>query len=399
MHYPQIALQKTLCLLFVIAAHAVLPFTATKPFWKLYADTQACGADTVAGIFTFSLVPSFIFASGFLLEKAMQETSCLGEVAGKRIKRLLWPWLLVMLFWLVPLYTIFDLPSYCRPEGASFWATLLAGLQGQFTDHLWFLLALFWASLFWLAAGPLLKRAPIPCCCCCNMPKPNLRPWIEKARAIIMKELPGWIKPEWFALKGEKPVVPVTDLAGFGLAFIVAVTIQVGGKDLTWFCFHEAAGPILYLYCGMMAYRHREWLDTILWDNRAKLLPGLAIPFLLLSPVGGAHFVLTWTLGILGALMTYTACLVIVRTGFSIKKAAPHYAYFEKNAFRFYLFHMPVALLLFEALNATAFLAPWLIITATFILTLAVTAAIVHCTHTLEQTQLPKIFAGMQPKN
>ena len=398
MHYPQIALQKTLCLLFVIAAHAVLPFTVNSPFWKLYAATPACGADVVAGIFMFSLIPSFMFASGFLLEKAMQDTPCLGEVAGKRIKRLLWPWLLVMLFWLVPLYTIFDLPSYSRPEGASFWATLLAGLQGRFTDHLWFLLALLWASLFWLVAAPLLKRAPIPCCCC-SMTKPDLRPWIEKTRAMVIKELPDWVKPEWFALKAEKILVPAADLAGIGLAFIVAVSIQVGGKDLTWFCFHEAAGPILYLYCGMLAYRHRDWLDALLWDNRLKLLPGLALPFLLLTPVGNTHFVLTWVLSILGALVTYTVCIVLVRTGFSIKKAVHYYAYFEKNSFRFYLFHMPVALLAFKGLNAMDFLSPWLTILATFVLTLAATAGIVHCSHALEQTQLPKIVAGMHPKN
>ena len=398
MHHPQIALQKTLCLLLVIATHAILPFTTGNPFWKLYAGTQASGADMIAGIFAFSLVPSFIFASGFLLEQSVQNAACLGEIAGKRIKRLVWPWFLVMMFWLVPLYTLFDLPSYSRPEGASFWATLLAGIQGRFSDHLWFLLVLFWASLFWLVATPLLKLAPLDDVCA-KMPKPDLRPWIEKGRALIMQQIPDWVKPEWFALKGEKPAIPLTDLVGLGLAFIVAVAIQVGGSNLTWFCFHETAGPVIFLYCGMLAYRHREWLDAFLRDNCNKVFPALALPFLILAPGGNAHFLFAWLLGVLGALLTYAACLMLANSCICIKKTAPMYAYFEKNAFRFYLFHMPIALIVFRGLNALDFLPPWICIVATFVLTLVVTAGVVRCSHLLEQNQLPKIVAGMQPKN
>ncbi|MCC8193328.1 MAG: acyltransferase [Deltaproteobacteria bacterium] len=398
MHHPQITLQKTLCLFFVIVAHATFPFTEHSGFWQLYADTQATGAEFVATIFSYTLVPSFIFASGFLLEKSFQTTPCIGDIAGKRIKRLIVPWFLVMLFWLVPLYSLFDIPAYNRPQGSSFWATLLAGLQGRFTDHLWFLLALFWASLFWIAARPMLDRLRIPDLSAGAL-KTGPAFWMEKVRARLRRYTPDWIQPEWFALHGEKPAFTVRDFAGLGLALVVAVTVHVGAKDMTWFCFREAAGPSIFLYCGMLACRHAEWLDTFLWENRAKTLPALALLFLVLLPVGKEHFLLAWFLRVLGALLTYHTCLLFARIGFPAKKGNGAYAYFEKNAFRFYLFHAPTVLLVFLGLNALDILSPWFCIIATTVLTLLITAGVVYGSHVLERTQLPKIVNGMRPEN
>ena len=398
MHHQQITLQKTLCLFFVIVFHALLPFTTHNPYWRLYADTQAIGGDIVASLLGFTLVPSFIFASGFLLEKSLQTAPRPADILGKRIKRLLVPWFLVMLLWLVPLYTLFDIPAYNRPEGASFWQTLLAGLQGRFTDHLWFLLVLFWASLFWLLCRPLAQRTPEPVIPG-NFPKPDLTPWIEKGRAKLESLRPAWIKPEWLRLHWEMPNVTGPDLAGAGAALLCAIIIQVGGQKLTWYCFVESAGPILFLYCGVLAYRHHEWLDAFLWTNFAKIFPALALPFLVLLPFGHEHFLLSWALGILGALLTYQICLLLVRFGIPAKKASGVFAYFEKNIFRFFLFHSPVVLLIFMGLDATGILSPWLCILATIALTLLVTAGIVHCSHMIERTQFPKVSAGMRPGN
>ena len=398
MHHPQIALQKTLCLFLVMLTHASLPFTSHNPFWMVYADTQACGAGFLVKFFIFFLAPAVIFASGFLLEKTIQETPCVGEVIAKRITRLIWPWLLATLFWLVPLYTLFDIPAYNRPEGTSFWTTVLAGLQGRFVEHLWFLLVLFWASLFWIIVRPLpryieksaiLTKAP-------NFAMPT---WFKEACAKANQWRPSWIKNEWFALKWEKASFTMTEILGMGVAFIVALTIQIAGKDLTWFCFQQSAGPILFLYCGILAYRHREWLDTFLVNNYKKTLPTLALIFLALQPTGNMHFLLTWTLGLLGALLMYQLCLLLILADFPQKRFATSYTYFEKNIFRFYLFHMPVSLLLSRKMIELGVFPPWLNIIFTFILTIILTIGLVYCSHHFEKTQLPKIFNGMRPKD
>lgn len=400
MHHPQITLQKTVCLFGIIVFHALLPFTTQTPssFWKLYAATQAVGGDYIATLLSFTLVPSFIFASGFLLEKSMQSGPAFSALLEKRIHRLLVPWFFVMLFWLVPLYTLVDIPAYNRPAGTSFGGALLAGLQGRFTDHLWFLLVLFWASLFWMICRPLLERAPEPALPA-TFTKPDLSPWLEKAREKAESLKPAWVNPEWFRLHWETPVVPARDLAGIGLAVVAAIVLRVGGKNLTWYCFSESAGPILFVYCGMLAYRHRDWLDTFLWKNFAKIFPLTAVPFLVLLPVGHGHFLLSWLLGVLGALLTYQLSLLLVRIGFPAKKTSGVYAFFERNTFRFYLFHVPTVLLVFMGLNTLDVLSPWLCILLTVVLTLLITAGVVLCSHKLEQTQLPKIAAGMRPGN
>lgn len=398
MHHPQIALQKTVCLFFVILGHALLPFASPVPFWKIYAETQAAGADGIAMLLVFTVIPSFLFASGFLLEQSLQNAPSSSKVAEKRILRLFVPWVLLLFFWLVPLYTLLDIPAYNRPAGTPFWETLLAGLQGRFTEHLWFLLVLFWVSLFWIAARPILERAPKPACLTA-MSKPDLSPWLTPLRAKLDALKPEWIRPEWFTLSWEAPKATFFDFAGLGLALVAAITLQLAGKNLTWYCLHASAGPLLFLYCGMLAYRHRDWLDAFLLDNGAKVFPLLAVPFLLLLPFGHAHFLLSWLLGILGALLTYQVCLLLVRIGFTVPTSGGVVAFFAGNAFRFYLFHLPTSLLVFMGLNKLDIFSPWLCVIATTILTLLVTAGIVQCSHLLEQTQLPKIAARMRPQN
>ena len=397
MHHPQIALQKNLCFFFVIVLHALLPFTNLTSFCTVYTDMQAGNGDTIARILHFSLFPSLIFASGFLLEKAALSASGFDEIVKKRIKRLVVPWFMTMLFWLVPLYVIFGLPACNRLADASFWATLLAGLQGRFTGHLGFLLSLFWASMFWLIVGPLLKRTPLPAFL--NKSTPNLQPDFAKCKTWFDQSRPNWINPEWFTLRGAIPSISTRDRMGLGLAFVAAVTLQVACSHMTWYGFQQAAGSLIFLYCGMLAYRHYEALNAFLLLNFGKLFAALALPFLILAPVGHVHFLFAWMLGVLGALLTYMISLLLVRFGLDRQKDANFLGYVERNLLRLYLFHMPVVLVISKGLTALDAFSPWPCVMVASILTLAVTAGLVQCSHWAERVILPQIVAGMRPKN
>lgn len=383
----------------MIALHALLPFTTGNAYWKVYADAQALGGDLIARILLFSVVPAFIFASGFLMENSLLARSpSFGDFLGARIKRLLVPWFLVMLVWLVPLYTLFDVPAYGRPDGGSFWETLLAGLQGRFTDHLWFLLVLFWATLFWLLVRPLMEcaaRLPIPSACA----KPDWVPYgkIAEARAKLEEMIPAPLKSDAFKLQGEKPALTLPDLAGFGVALVAVFIIQAGTRGVTWFCLNETAGPVLFLYCGMLARRHEEWLNAFLWKNYLKIFPVLALAFLILLPAGNSLFVVPWLLGVIGALLIYQLCLGAVRIGFPAKKPTGAVAFFEQNAFRYYLFHMPTTVLVFTLLDNPNGFHPWVCILLTLVSALAITTIVVRCSRALEERFLPKIFSGMRP--
>ena len=351
-HYPQIALQKSLCLLLVIFTHALLPFAPPNPFWTLYADAPAQGAGGLATLFSVILIPSFVFASGFLFENTLQiKRYGFWAMLASRTRRLLLPWFLVMLFWLAPLYVYFDIPVFMRPAGTPLVDTYILGLKGQFVDHLWFLPVLFWTTLFWLLC------------------RPFLRPGMHRPEA-----------PRW---------------AGWALAFAAALIMQVFGSGLTWFCLWETTGPLIQFYLGMRVYPYRDRLDALLAACPMLVSFVLVAPMLLLLPYAYSHFLLTWLLGLCGALFMYTLCFFVSRRLYPRMKKNRVWAFYESNAFRFYLFHMPTPLVAFALLYPTGMFSPWACIFCVTVITLAVTAAVVYASRGL-QNMGPRILERMR---
>lgn len=346
MRFPHLTLIKTVSLLLVIFAHGLLPFVFRNPFWQVYADTPSPSADFAARIMGVTLIPSFIFASGFLLENTVsQRDPDFVSLLLSRAKRLLLPWFAVMLFWLVPVYVVFDIPVFLRPAETPFIQTLALGLQGKFVDHLWFLLALFWASLFWMFSRPLLRR------------------------------LPSW--------------------ASLVYALIAALCVECFGKGLTWYCLWETGAPILYLFSGAYAFQHREKLDVVFLSRPIRAALCILVPMAILLPFAHKAFIISWTLGVLGILLFYLLGLVASKTIYPYLERCPIYAYFERNSFRYYLFHMPTPIVLFTALASMPRLPAWPAIFLLFFLTLAVTTVLVRASHALE-AMLPQILARMR---
>jgi hypothetical protein len=326
---------KTLCLLGVIFAHAAMPFVEPPEFLKIYADTPDYIANQIILWVDFIVIPSFMFASGYVMALTLerQRRAFIQQVIN-RAKRLLLPWGLVMIFWMVPLYTLFDIPAYNRPEGFTLAQTYRVGLTGLFNDHLWFLLVLFWVSLFWLAARPLLKR---------------------------------------FGL-----------VFGSVLAVAAALLIDTFGRGLTLYALWEIPGPLIYFYLGYGLYCNRERVDTLIKKRPSALLAGNAVLLILLSRFVGLHSVIYWAACCAGTLLAYQVCLLMSPVCAALRENAL-YRYFEDNALRFYLFHMPSGLLTFKALYALGVLPPLPLVFLSFVLNLAITALIVTAINALER--------------
>jgi peptidoglycan/LPS O-acetylase OafA/YrhL len=334
--FPHITLQKTLCLLGVLFLHATLPFTEGSPFWKLYADERSVAATALASFLGAVLIPSFIFASGFLLAHALkQRQRTFSERLASRVRRLLRPWLLTVLFWLVPLYTLFDLPSFNRPLHATLLEGYSAALRGLFADHLWFLLVLFWVTLFWLLLLPLVCRT--------------------------------------------------NQFVGFVVAVAAAALAQGFGGGLTWFCFWEISAPLFFFYLGCLAYWHRERIDSLLMRFPLLLLFGLAAALAVLSPLPSAPFVVACLVSGVGCAFSYLLSLMLVRKGYQSLCAFVPYRYFEEHSFRFYLFHMPPGLLVFKIVNGAVELPVFLQIVVIFVLCFTATSVIVIVSCRLEE--------------
>jgi hypothetical protein len=328
-----LALLKTFCLLGVMFLHAVFPFTEPEGFWKFYADRQSGVAEFLKFWGEFILIPSFMLASGYLaaLSAERRRRNALAYLVG-RAKRLLVPWFLFMLFWMVPLYTFFDISSYNRPEGYTLAQTYRAGLAGLFTDHLWFLLVLFWVDAFFAVLRPLEKR------------------------------LGGLSVP--------------------AVALVAALWMNEYGRGLTWYAVWETSGPLVWFGFGNILCRYRGGLGEAL-ARRPRTLFGLnAVLFVLAAEFGTRTGPMSWLTACLGALAAFQACLYLAHRhnhlrGFRL------YRYFEDNAFRFYLFHVPGVYLTHRMLAAIGLSSPLPFMLLSFACNFCLTACLVAVFNTL----------------
>jgi peptidoglycan/LPS O-acetylase OafA/YrhL len=332
-----LALLKTLCLLGVIFSHAVLPFTKPDPggFWKFYADRQSGAADYINFWGGFLIIPSFMLASGYLsaLSAERRRRSAPAYIAG-RAKRLLVPWLLLMVFWMVPLYTLFDIPAYNRPETYTLAQTYRVGLEGLFADHLWFLLVLFWVDVFFAALRPIANR------------------------------LGGLLVP--------------------ALALAAALLINEYGRTLTWYAVWQTSGPLIWFGLGTILCRYRDGIGKTLVRRPGTLFGLNAVLFVVTALFGARTTPMYWLTCCLGALAAFQACLYLARhhsrlRGFRL------YRYFEDNAFHFYLFHIPGAYLTYRILVAAGLSSPLPLMLLSFVLNFCLTACIVALFNTLKK--------------
>lgn len=159
--YNYIDLIRTITMFGVIICHILL-FFSNNPFWYIYADEENEIAVYLNEILMFTVVPVFVFCSGFLFQISIhnKEISIIANIV-KRIKRFLLPFFLYGFLWLVPTYTIFDIPTSGRPKGMSLIDGYKSMLLGRFCDVSWFLLMLFWVTIIWIIMRDLLKKERI----------------------------------------------------------------------------------------------------------------------------------------------------------------------------------------------------------------------------------------------
>lgn len=148
--------------MFAVIMNHIMFFYSDNPFWYIYADEKNDIAVYLCQIFNFTVIPVFVFCSGLLFQASIQkkQTRLLDNIV-KRAKRLLLPFLVYGIFWLVPTYTILDIPAFGRPKGTSLLDGYKAMLSGHFCDVSWFLLMLFWVTLIWILLKELLKKERI----------------------------------------------------------------------------------------------------------------------------------------------------------------------------------------------------------------------------------------------
>ena len=326
--FKNISLIKNMALLCVVFAHCSMFFIEKNPFVVLYASEKSAFAIKAIMLISYFVIPVFMFASGFLLAKSCEKgrNNLLGLLV-KRGKRLLVPYLLTGLLWLVPLYTWFDVLVYRRSAGTSLWSGYQAFLAGLFTDHLWFLLALFWVNVFFILLFPLLN---------------------------------------WSLTTGVL----------FSLA--AAVIIQEFLQTVPYYKLDQTALPIVSALFGILVYRGQALVEALPTSRMRLIIGGLLglVAVLLHFDQGNVYF--GWIISITGCLLFYFCSTIFVQTKMAAQILYSRlYEWTERHSMQYYLFHMPFPYLFFRWFYPGLHISPVLFILLNLLTTIMVTTAVV----------------------
>lgn len=156
--YEFITDTKTAAVVLVVLLHCML-FYSTEDYYSERASYSSAAVEYLSNILNSSLVSSLVCCSGFLFANSvLAKGRSMGSLLKTRSTRLLLRYYLYGTLWLVPLYTLFDISCWGRDYGASLLESYKAMALGVFSDHLWFLLMLYWVSLVFILLIPLLRK-------------------------------------------------------------------------------------------------------------------------------------------------------------------------------------------------------------------------------------------------
>lgn len=316
--YEYLDLMKLISMVSVVLAHCMF-FYASNPFWPMSAEVGSNVAKFLTNFFDYSLLAFFVFASGFVYNLSSQKKSAV-ELIDSRVKRLLMPWLLYGVFWLVPTYTYFDIESFGRPAGASLIDGYINMLLGRFADVAWFFPMLFWITLIWTF----------------------LKYFYKKERAV----------------------------AGALVSVLVLILSHHLLVSVDFYKLSQIDKYILIFYFGIMTCNFAESIERL----NTKAVTIIAVILLSLSVIGAQFANDNFYLGVLIRLVSAYAFLFVGlfcdKIGLvAFIKDKKGYKWLKANQINIYLFQVPWLYVYFRLLNPYVGNIPFLCITLNFVMT------------------------------
>jgi peptidoglycan/LPS O-acetylase OafA/YrhL len=166
-------------------------------------------------------------------------------------------------------------------------------------------------------------------------------------------------------------------LSGPALALAAAFLINGYGRGLTRYALWQTSGPLVWFGLGSILCRYRGGIGETI-ARRPKTLFGINAVRFFGAAVFGAQTepMVYWLTCCLGALVAFQACLYSARCHGWLR-GLRLYRYFDDNAFRFYLFHIPGGHLTYKMLAAAGMSSPLPVMLLSFALNFCLTACIV----------------------
>jgi hypothetical protein len=178
-----------------------------------------------------------------------------------------------------------------------------------------------------------------------------------------------------------------------GFVLIPSFMLVSGYLSATWYALGEISGPLVWFGLGTIPCRYRGGIGKTLALRPLTLFGLNAVLFVLAALFGAQTAPVYWLTCCLGALAAFQACLYLARyhsrlRGFRL------YRYFEDNAFRFYLFHVPGVYLTHRMLAAAGLSSPLPFMLLSFAGNFCLTACLVAVLNTLEKRLAGRFLPG-----
>lgn len=284
---------KTVCILLVCLWHCVL-FYVDEPFFPENFNSPSPGAAFVGNVFDVTLMASFVFCAGFVYARSLEcHNRTIPQRIWERIKRLIIPYYIIGALWLVPLYTLFDIKTYGRPDGAGLAEGYVHMALGQFSDHLWFLWMLFWVALFFILSSFLFRK--------------NLK--------ILL----------------------------LVITIAAAVCVKLFLYDFPYFKLSQIAPYLICYYAGMFCYGIRDRLEQLSAGVRLTLAGALFAAVIAHAIFLPSHFLWLYIARLCGALFFFFLFMYLEETQiWKCVTGTAVYDWIARHQLEMYSLHMPL---------------------------------------------------------
>ena len=291
---------KTAAVVLVVLLHCML-FFATEDYYSERASYSSSTVEYLSNILNSSLVSSLVCCSGFLFaHSVLAKGKTAGALVKSRSSRLLLRYYLYGALWLVPLYTLFDISCWGREYGDSWLESYKSMALGVFSDHLWFLLMLYWVSLVFIFMIPLLR----------------------------------------------KDLIIVMGLITLGLAVIIELFCT-----FEYFKISQISTYLPCFFIGICLYRYRDKIEKIPTGVLWVLTGCFFITTLFYQSMADVHFSLYWLFKACGAVFMVLLFMSLDRIPLLVKVREDGVVDFaRKNSLTLYLLNCPFIYIYFRML-------------------------------------------------
>lgn len=129
---------RVFAILSVVFGHSIIIYSST---WNLMPSTVSCSLlNAIKQVIDIYQMALYFFISGYLMYYSIQKKKAILSFIEGKMSRLLVPYFLFGLFWMIPIKVMLDIPSYHDVSLLSIITNFILGLSN---GHLWFLYTLF----------------------------------------------------------------------------------------------------------------------------------------------------------------------------------------------------------------------------------------------------------------